>query len=218
MPRITTAGIACAAVIAVAAVGAGCGGGDTGVAGTRPGSTTQPALAGTHTYRDPVGDVTAGVPDLTAVTIANDATTVSMRFTFRSAPPLSASAASGWTDMLLMGIDAPPTGPPPVAGGDWAGLDYALGMHGVDDRAVFRAMHPRFGEDGGRGAAPGLRTLRSLVSGRAIRIDLPRALIGDPAYFDFQAAVGREGADESGEGDLLPGTGTARYRLGPAVR
>lgn len=161
--------------------------------------------------------MTAGVPDLTALTIASDATTVRLRFTFRSAPPLSAGAGGGWTDMLLMGIDVPPIGPTPTPGG-WTGLDYALGMHGVDDRAVFRAMQPRFGERGGVGGAPGLRTLGSRVSGREIHIDLPRALIGNPAYFDFQAAVGREGSDESGEGDLLPDTGTARYRLATGGR
>lgn len=170
-------------------------------------------------YRDAVADVTAGTPDLTAVRISSDARQVHLAFSFASAPPLSASAEAGWTDMLLMGIDVPPIGAPPTPSG-WMGLDYALGMHGVDDRAVFRDMQASIGRGGGTGMPPVLRTLRSSVSGREITIDLPRALIGEPDYFDFNVAVGREGADEGagGGGDVIPAEGTARYRLGPEGR
>ena len=203
---VLAAGLALAG--AIAALAAGCGGG---------GPTTTPATpsaqaSGTRTYRDPEGDVTPGGPDITAIRIATDVSTIHLVVRFASAPPLSSKAKQGWTDMLLFGIDVPPIGSAPTPNG-WAGLDYALGMHGVDNRAVFRAMQPGFGEDGGVGGAPGVRTLTSRVSGREIRVALPRELIGDPTYFAFQAAAGREGADESGTGDLMPGTGTLRYPL-----
>lgn len=200
--------------------------GDTAASGTATGQgTAAPRSTGAtsvaaepapersgRTYADPRGDVTPGQPDLTAVRISSDATTVRLVFRFADAPPLSTNTKQGWTDMLLFGIDAPPIGSAPTPNG-WAGLDYALGMHGVDNRAVFRAMQPGFGDDGGVGGAPGVRTLTSRVSGREIHVDLPRELIGNPTYFAFQAAAGREGADESGTGDLMPGTGTLRYPL-----
>lgn len=199
------AGVLLAAGIAM--VVAGCGSEEGG--GTTATTATTGAMVA-RTYRDPVADVTPGQPDLTAVRISGDARTIRFAFRFASAPPLGTSAAEGWTDMLLMGIDVPPIGAPPTPSG-WVSLDYALGMHGVDDRAVFRAMQPGLGTDAGPGGAPGLRALRSRVNGREIRIELPRALIGEPAYFTFQAATGREGRDESGEGDSIPDRGTLRY-------
>ena len=201
------------ALAGIAALGAGCGGdGGGGITADRPGTGTGAAVTDTRTYRDAEGDVAAGLPDLTAVTIASDATTVSMRFTFRSAPPLRTDAAAGWTDMLLVGLDVPPIGPGPQAGGgDWVGVDYAFGVHAIERQARLRSMGGGLG-----GAAPGPPTaLPTRWSGRSISIDLTRALIGDPPYFDFVAAVGREGSNESGEGDALPTTGTLRYRLSP---
>lgn len=205
--------------VAMATLMAGCGAGDGGSTATAPGTTTG-ASAGGRTYRDVAGDVPAGQPDLTQVRVSNDDRTVHLAVRFATAPPLSANLRAGWTDMLLMGIDVPPIGPPPVPGGDWVGVDYALGMHGVDDRAVFRAMQPRFGSDGGTDMSPGVRALRSQVRGREITIELPRAMIGDPGYFHFTVAAAREGAGEGvgGTGDIIPATGTARYRLRPAAR
>lgn len=194
-------------IAATAAVVTGCGTDGSGGSTAAPAATTPTAA---RTYRDPTGDVTPGQPDITAIRIASDERTIHIDFRFASAPPLSASADGQWTDMLLMGIDVPPIGAPPTPGG-WAGLDYALGMHGVDDRAVFRAMQAGFGQDGGGGGSPSLPTLRSKVSGREIRIELPRALIGDPEYFRFQVAAGREGGDESATGDLVPRAGTLRF-------
>ncbi len=199
------AGVLLAAGITM--VVAGCGAEEGG--GTTATTATTGAVV-TRAYRDPVGDVSPGQPDLTALRISGDARTIRVAFRFASAPPLGTSAAEGWTDMLLMGIDVPPIGAPPTPSG-WVSLDYALGMHGVDDRAVFRAMQPGLGTGAGAGGAPGLRTLRSRVAGREISIELPRALIGEPAYFAFQAAAGREGGDESGQGDSLPDQGTLRY-------
>ncbi len=202
--------------LAAAMALAGCGGAgsDTG-GGTAPTTAAPATTAGTtgaRTYRGTEGNVPAGTPDLTAVRISDDFTTVHLVFRFGSAPPLRTSTSGGWTDMLLMGIDVPPIGPGPTPSG-WTGLDYALGMHGVDDRAVFRAMSPVPGVD----APPQRETLRSTVSGREIRIDLPRRLIGNPTYFAFNVAVGREGGAEtsSAGGDSIPATGTARYTLSP---
>ena len=184
----------------------------TGSEGAATIATGPTPVRSERTYADPRGDVTPGQPDLTAMRISSDASTIRLMFRFAGAPPLSTNTTEGWTDMLLFGIDVPPIGSAPTPNG-WAGLDYALGMHGVDNRAVFRAMQPGFGEEGGVGGAPGMRTLTSRVSGREIHVDLPRELIGDPSYFAFQAAAGREGTDESGTGDLVPGTGTLRYPL-----
>jgi hypothetical protein len=186
-----------AGVAGAAALGAGCG--ESSVT-TTSATVTAPG-AGAH--RDAFGDVTPGEPDLTALRITNDARAVRMAFTFAGAPPLATNLSAGWTDMLLMGIDVPPIGSKPTPNG-WMGVDYALGMHGVDDRAVFRDMHQTKRQ---------MTTLRSHVSGRTITIDLPRTLIGDPAYFDFNVSVGREGGDQEGSGDSIPATGTLRYRM-----
>lgn len=224
-PGTAAAALALALAGAVAMVASGCGGdassgaatGATGATstgsatGTTTGTGTTPGQSAVvRTYRDPFGDVTPGEPDLTAVRISNDARTIHLEFQFAGAPPLSASAKEGWTDMLLMGIDVPPIGSKPTPGG-WMGLDYALGMHGIAPRAVFRDMHAE---------GPQVATLPSRISGSTITIDLPRARIGNPAWFDFNVAVGREGGDEiggaSGGGDIIPATGTARYRLSTA--
>ena len=208
--RIAAVIMACGAIGGIAAVGAGCGDSGGGVTANRPGTTTGASVTDTRTYRDASGDVAAGLPDLIAVTIASDATTVSMRFTFRSAPPLRTDLAGKWTDMLLMGLDVPPIGPGPGTG-DWMGVDYAFGVHAIEGQARLRAMGASMG-----GAAPGPpTTIPTRWSGRSISIDLQRSLIGDPPYFEFVAAVGREGSDESGDGDALPAKGTLRYTLAP---
>lgn len=204
MGHLRITGLMAGLGIATVCLGA-CGDGGQGTAS----SDTVPGSAmGSRTYPDASGDVPFGQPDLTALTISNGATTVRMRFTFAGAPPLASNVAEGWTDMLLMGIDVPPIGAGPTPSG-WMGLDYALGMHGVDTRAVFRAMR----EEG-----PRVRTLTSRVAGRTISLDLPRALIGDPAYFAFNVAVGREGGNEVGGGDSIPPAGTLRYRMARALR
>ena len=209
LPRTRTLVTGLVLIAAAAAIVTGCGTEGNGGSTATPTATTTAAAV---TYRDARGDVTPGQPDITGIRIAGDERMLRIVVRFASAPPLSASAAGGWTDMLLMGIDVPPIGSPPTPSG-WAGLDYALGMHGVDDRAVFRAMQPGFGLDGATGGTPALRTLRSQVSGREIRVEVPRALLGAPAYFEFQAAAGREGGDESATGDLVPDTGTLRYPI-----
>ena len=209
--------VVASALAAVSLAITGCGGSEQSGPATSASTAAGTASTG-RTYRDAAGDVPAGTPDLTSVSISNDASTVRVRFRFANAPPLSTSPSGEWTDMLLMGIDVPPIGPGPTPSG-WTGLDYALGMHGVDDRAVFRSMQPGLGADGGTGMAPGLRTLRSRTQGREVTIALPVALLGNPKYFDFTVAVGREGGDEasSAGGDMIPARGTARYRLQTAT-
>lgn len=200
------------ALAVIAVVVAGCGDPSGAPSGGGPTSTatTAPPTAGARVYRDGVGDVPAGTPDLAEVRISNDAEQVHLVVRFASAPPLRTSPSGRWTDMLLMGIDVPPIGPGPTPSG-WTGLDYALGMHGVDVRARFRPMENATTP----GTRPDVRTLESHVRGREIALDLPIAWIGKPAFFDFNVAVGREGEDEasSAGGDQIPGRGTARYTL-----
>jgi hypothetical protein len=83
-------------------------------------------------YSDRLGDVQGGAgPDLAAVTVANTKTMVTFRIRFSKAPPLRFSAAKGWVDMLLIGVDVPPIGPrPQIPGGPWLGANFALGTHG----------------------------------------------------------------------------------------
>jgi hypothetical protein len=167
-------------------------------------STSAPANAEspTRVYRAAPGDTPGGQTHVTQVRISNDADSVRLVFRFSSAPPLRNSVSEGWTDMLLMGIDVPPNG--------WTGLDYALGMHGVDARARFRAMEGATTP----GTRPDTRTLQSQVDGRQIAVTLPRAWIGNPAFFEFNVVAAREGADESsGGGNQIPAQGTARYTL-----
>jgi hypothetical protein len=201
--------MAAAAVMITVALGASaCG--DSEPAGDTE-STSAPANAEspTRVYRAAPGDTPGGQTHVTQVRISNDADSVRLVFRFSSAPPLRNSVSEGWTDMLLMGIDVPPIGPGPTPNG-WTGLDYALGMHGVDARARFRAMEGATTP----GTRPDTRTLQSQVDGRQIAVTLPRAWIGNPAFFEFNVVAAREGADESsGGGNQIPAQGTARYTL-----
>ena len=72
----------------------------------------------TTSYPDRVGDVRGGAgPDIASVTVANTKTKVTFRARFSQAPPLRFSAAKGWVDMLLIGVDVPPLGPRPLIPG-----------------------------------------------------------------------------------------------------
>jgi hypothetical protein len=168
---------------------AGCGGG-----------------AGARTFDDRVGEVEAGTgPDLAAVTVSDTATEVTFAVRFADAPPLRVDEADGWVDMLLIGIDVPPLGPEPDApGGDWRGVDYAFGTHGPSDTAVLVRM------GGGKVAELAVAT-----SGSTMSLSVPRRALGNPDWFTFTVAAGREGAeDRGGGGDFIPASGTLRYTLG----
>ena len=161
------------------------------------------------TFTDPVGDVRGGAgPDVVAVTLSNTASTLTFRVRFASAPPLRLSTRGKWVDMLLIGIDVPPLGPPPTRpGGEWRGADFALGTHGPSKTGLL----VRLGKN--RSARP-IR-FRIVTRGRTLSFSIPRRALGSPRWFAFNVAAAREGESEASGGgfDVAPGHGTFRYRL-----
>ena len=154
-------------------------------------------------YRDRVGDVKgADGPDIATVTVSDTATSVRFRVRFASAPPLAASTSEGWVDMLLIGIDVPPLGPAPAPSG-WRGADFVVGLHGTQTAVRFRKM-----------GSTGLDVLPATVAGDTLSFSIPRAALGNPDWFEFSVAAGRE-TERAGEGseDYAPADGTFRYRL-----
>jgi hypothetical protein len=154
------------------------------------------------TFPDPGGDAKGPGPDLTSITVSNTTTVVTFRVAFAKAPPLQASAAKRWIDMLLIGIDVPPRGQRPTANG-WKGVDYVVGAHGPDGPIVFRRM--KF-----PGAGPPKRFPR-LTNGSTLTFSVLRAQLGDPPSFDFIVSAGRERSTGGGTGG--DSTGMLHYRL-----
>lgn len=156
-------------------------------------------------FADPVGDVDRG-PDLTSVRVSNTDSEITFAVRFATEPPLRFDEAEGRVDMLLIGIDVPPLGPEPVApGGEWPGVDFALGAHGpsTDGMLVRRGVR--------KATRFAIRT-----SGSTLTFSVPRSALGDPEWFTFSAAAARESNDEAGDGggfDVVPGQGTLRYTL-----
>ena len=113
--------------------------------------------------------------------------------------------------MLLIGIDVPPLGPPPIRpGGEWPGADFALGTHGPSTTGQVVRL--------GRGAPATTRLVAAFkvtTCGKSLTFSIPLAAIGGPAWFRFSIAVARETTNEASEGglDLLPDRGTLRYAL-----
>lgn len=163
------------------------------------------------TFPDPLGDVRGGAgPDLASVSVSHTATTVTFRLRFAKAPPLGASVREKWVEMLIVGIDVPPRGLRRTARG-WTGLDYYVGMHGVDTTAVLVRASPA----PPTGSTPVAR-LRVAVSGRTLGFTLRRSSIGNPAWLEFVVAAGRETSDPAAGGgsDEAPGRGVFHVRLG----
>ncbi len=161
------------------------------------------------TYPDRAGDVKAGTgPDLTAVTVSNERTTVTFRVRFAKAPPLRISAREGWVDMLLIGIDVPPLGPRPSSpGGEWRGANFALGTHGPSRTGQL----VRLGKEESRPVAG----FKIASSGSMLTFSVSRRALGNPAWFTFTVAAARELVkQETGGGfDVAPARGTFRYAL-----
>jgi hypothetical protein len=174
-------------------------------AGCGSGGTTERSLD------DPPGDVPAGTsPDIVAVAVERDDETITFRVRFADAPPLDVSEEDGWIDMLLIGIDVPPLGSPPVApGGEWSGADFFLGTHGpFEDGMLVRTA---------AGKIPPVELMRTdiplVTDGATLSLLVPRSALGDPETFSISVAAAREwneaGDEPAGaKPDIAPDTGT----------
>jgi hypothetical protein len=166
------------------------------------------AFAATR-YPDRIGDGQGGVgPDLASITISNTKTTVTFRVRFDKAPPLRVSSPEGWVDMLLIGVDVPPLGPRPITpGGEWRGANFALGTHGPSKTGLMVRL--------GRGENRRIARFKIVTSGSTITFSVPRAALGNPAWFTFSVAAARELDDGPNAGgvDAAPARGTFHYTL-----
>ena len=163
------------------------------------------------TYPDATRDVKGGRPDIAAVRVSNSTTKITFAFRLTTAPPLRVSARAGWVDMLLLGIDALPLGPVPVAPeGEWRGADLAAGTHGPSMTGVVVRL-PK--TPGGRSRQ--LARFPIVTIGSTLTFSIPRSLLGGARWFTFTVAAARESAEESGDGafDIVPARGTLRYVL-----
>lgn len=161
-----------------------------------------------RTFRDPAGDVRGGRgPDLTALTVSHARSSVTFRVTFAKAPPLGASTAGRWVDMLLIAIDAPPSTLRRTPAG-WYGADFFLGTHGRERAGVLLKLPAGKPGPGRVVARP-----RVLVTGRTLAITVSRARLGSPPWLELAVAAGREGAN--GGEDFAPDKGAFRYAFTP---
>lgn len=164
-----------------------------------------------RSFGDPAGDARPG-PDVRAVEVSNTATTVTFHVRFARTPPLRVNASKGWIDMLLIGIDVPPIGPPPVSpGGPWRGADLWFGTHGPSRTGVLVEVP----------ATPGTEREATrfpiVATGATLRLTIPRSALGAGTWLRFSVAAAREwgeGDEPAGaEPDVVPDRGTSRYVL-----
>jgi hypothetical protein len=168
---------------------------------------------GTASFRDPVGDVKGGAgPDLAAISVSHTTKTITFRLRFAKAPPLGANAGK-WVDVLLIGIDVPPRGPKSGPHG-WTSPDYYAGLHGTDKTAVLLKTPTTQSGQGKVLARP-----KVVVAGRTLGFTISRSALGDPPWFEFAVAVGRETASQAPKGgtDEAPAHGTFHYKLGSSL-
>jgi hypothetical protein len=173
--------------------------------------STAAVASGASIYTDGIGDLKGGAgPDITRLALSNTATTVTFRLRFAKTPPLRASARNGWADMLLIGIDVPPLGAPPVTpGGEWPGSDFALGTHGPSRKGMMVKQ-----ANDVPAKSRNVATFKIATSGSTLTFSIPRRVLGRATSFRFMLATAREGEDETTTGggvDLAPGRGTFRY-------
>jgi hypothetical protein len=176
--------------------------------GCESGGVADPAL------EDPADDVaTAMGPDVVAVAVERDADTITFRVRFAAAPPLDVSLQEGWVDMLLIGIDVPPFGAPPLTpGGEWRGADFALGTHGPSASGILVRLSAE--------APPEMRAdIPIETDGATMSLSVQRRELGDSARFAVSVAAAREwndAGDEPAEAkpDIAPDTGTWTVDLG----
>jgi hypothetical protein len=190
--------LACCATLA--ALAAGCGGGRA-----------------EQSLDDPAGDVAAAIgPDVVGVSVERDDEVVTFRVRFAAAPPLAMSEEGGWIDMLLIGIDVPPLGPAPVTpGGEWRGLDYALGTHGPSQSGMLVRLTARNGEATSEKRAE----VPIEIDGAALSLSVASVELGDADTFALSIAAAREWNETGNEPagakpDIVPDSGTWTVELG----
>ena len=168
-----------------------------------------------RSLEDPAGDVAAATgPDVVAVTVERDDETIRFNVRFADVPPLGVSEEEdeGWVDMLLIGIDLPPLGPPPtVPGGEWRGVDYALGTHGPSETGALVRLTPGAAENEARSERQADVPLET--DGATLSLLVPREALGDPETLVLSIAAAREWNDAADEPagvtpDIVPDTGT----------
>jgi hypothetical protein len=133
------------------------------------------------------------------VVVSHDAKRITFTIRFAQAPPLGSGVS--WVDMLLVGVDVPPLGPAPTPRG-WTGADYVFGVHGNEPGVVlFKRLKGRT-----------ISRLPAVVLGPRLTIRVPRAKLGNPGWFTFTLAGGREAdAEARGSADDAPAKGVFRY-------
>ena len=192
--------LACSATLA--ALVAGCGGGDV-----------------ERSLDDPAGDVAAALgPDVVGVSVERDDEAVTFRVRFAAAPPLAVSEEHGWIDMLLIGIDVPPVGPAPEApGGEWRGLDYALGAHGPAQSGMLVGLTAPAHD--GDATSDKRADVPIEIDGAELALSVASGALGDAHTFALSIAAAREwneaGDEPAGaKPDVVPDSGTWTVELG----
>jgi hypothetical protein len=194
----------CTTLVVAALVAAGCG--------SSGGGRVERSL------EDPAGDVTAATgPDVVAVTVERDDETITFRVRFAAAQALKVSEEEGWIDMLLIGIDVPPLGPPPATpGGEWRGADYALGTHGPSGRGTLVRLTASASED--EAASEKRADIPIETDGATLSLPVPRDELGDPGTLALSIAAAREWTEAKDEPagvtlDIVPDTGVWTVEL-----
>jgi hypothetical protein len=171
-----------------------------------------------RSLEDPAGDVAPATgPDVVAVTVERNDATITFNVRFATAPPLGVSEQERWVDMLLIGIDLPPLGPPPTTpGGEWRGVDYALGTHGPSKTAMLVRLTSGTAEDEATSERQADVPLET--HGATLSLLVPREALGDPDTLVLSIAAAREWNDPTDEPagvapDIAPDTGTWTVEL-----
>jgi hypothetical protein len=168
------------------------------------------AALGARTYADPHGDASPG-PDIRTVAVSTQRAEVTFHIRFTARSPLRIGRSDGWVDMLLVGIDVPPLGRPPIPGGEWRGANFAAGLHGPAKTGLLVRL-----DKGSSGVV--VARLAVVTRGATVTFSLPRRALGNPPWFAFQVAAAREWSDEraapsGATPDVAPSRGTFRYGL-----
>jgi hypothetical protein len=170
---------------------------------------TDPPVEPLAVYKDPVGDVPAGAPDLVSCAISEPwQSLVSFTFEFAAEPPLSYDVESMTTGEFWVGLT---TNPAAVFPDD---ITHILGVHGatLEEEAVTGAT--LFDTSLAEGDPTFWRVVDVEVEGATLTLAVDRKLIGDPEdlyFLGLAAAEGQDGVDTCPDAREL---GPGRYQLG----